>query len=39
MVQDYRKKVAIRTGGIKLYEELKQDFIKQGIKYRERQIL
>ncbi|MGK0324946.1 MAG: transposase InsO family protein [Polaribacter sp.] len=32
MVQDYRKKVGMRTGGIKLYDELKLDFIKQDIK-------
>ncbi|MBN4048350.1 IS3 family transposase [Flavobacteriaceae bacterium AH-315-O20] len=32
MVQNYRKKVGMRTGGIKLYAELKQDFIKQDIK-------
>ena len=32
MVQGYRKKVGMRTGGIKLYDDLKQDFIKQGIK-------
>jgi len=32
MVQDYRKKVGQRTGGIKLYSELKQDFINQDIK-------
>jgi len=32
MVQDYRKKVGMRTGGIKLYWELKEDFIRQGIK-------
>lgn len=31
MVQDYRKSVSQRTGGIKLYKELKQDFIKQNI--------
>jgi len=32
MVQDYREKVGQRTGGIKLYSELKQDFINQDIK-------
>jgi len=32
MVQDYRKKVGMRTGGIKLYAELKQDFVSQDIK-------
>ncbi|WP_339661935.1 IS3 family transposase [uncultured Polaribacter sp.] len=32
MVLDYRKKVGMRTGGIKLYDELKSDFIKQKIK-------
>jgi putative transposase len=32
MVLDYRKKVGMRTGGIKLYDELKSDFIKQNIK-------
>ena len=32
MVQDYRKLVGQRTGGIKLYTELKQDFINQNIK-------
>ncbi len=32
MVKDYRKKVGMRTGGIKLYSELKQDFINQDIK-------
>jgi putative transposase len=32
MVKGYRKQVGIRTGGIKLYAELKQDFIKQDIK-------
>ncbi|MCK5831857.1 MAG: IS3 family transposase [Methylococcales bacterium] len=32
MVQDYRKKVGHRTGGIKLYSELKQDFVSQDIK-------
>ncbi|QXP72201.1 IS3 family transposase [Polaribacter sp. R2A056_3_33] len=32
MIQEYRKLVGMRTGGIKLYDELKQDFIKQGIK-------
>ena len=32
MVQDYRKLVGMRTGGIKLYTELKQDFINQNIK-------
>ncbi len=32
MVQGYRKKVGMRTGGIKLYDELKTSFIKQDIK-------
>jgi putative transposase len=32
MVKGYRKQVSMRTGGIKLYAELKQDFIKQDIK-------
>ncbi len=32
MVQDYRKKVGQRTGGIKLYAELKQNFVNQDIK-------
>jgi len=32
MVQDYRKKVGMRKGGIKLYDELKLNFIKQDIK-------
>ena len=32
MVQEYRKLVGQRTGGIKLYKELKQDFVKQNIK-------
>tara|TARA_R110002111_G_scaffold250569_1_gene314854 strand:+ start:492 stop:1364 length:873 start_codon:yes stop_codon:yes gene_type:complete len=32
MVLDYRKQVGMRTGGIKLYAELKQDFINQEIK-------
>ncbi len=32
MVQNYRKIVGQRTGGIKLYHELKQDFIKKDIK-------
>ncbi len=32
MVQDYRNLVGMRTGGIKLYKELKQDFINQNIK-------
>jgi putative transposase len=32
MVLDYRKKVGMRTGGFKLYDELKSDFIKQNIK-------
>ncbi len=32
MVQDYRKLVGMKTGGIKLYTELKQDFINQNIK-------
>jgi hypothetical protein len=31
MVQDYRKKVGMRTGGITLYNELKTSFIKQEI--------
>jgi hypothetical protein len=34
MVQDYRKKVGQRTGGIKLYAELKQEIIKQDVKHR-----
>jgi putative transposase len=32
MVQGYRKKVGMRTGGIKFYDELKTSFIKQDIK-------
>jgi putative transposase len=32
MVKDYRKIVGSKTGGIKLYSELKQDFIKNDIK-------
>ena len=32
MVQNYRKQVGQRTGGIKLYDELKQEFNRQGIK-------
>jgi len=32
MVKDYRKKVGSKTGGIKLYSELKQDFINADIK-------
>ncbi|WP_231494773.1 IS3 family transposase [Polaribacter sp. Hel_I_88] len=32
MVKNYRKKVGQKTGGIKLYAELKQDFINQEIK-------
>ena len=32
MVQKYRKQVGQRTGGIKLYDELKQEFNRQGIK-------
>jgi putative transposase len=32
MVQGYRKKVGMRTGGITLYDELKTSFIKQDIK-------
>lgn len=32
MVKNYRKIVGYRTGGIKLYNQLKQDFIKQEIK-------
>jgi len=32
MVKNYRKKVGSKTGGIKLYTELKQDFINAGIK-------
>ena len=32
MVKEYRRKVGSRTGGIKLYTELKQDFINDGIK-------
>lgn len=31
MVKDYRKKVGSKTGGIKLYSELKQDFINADI--------
>jgi putative transposase len=31
-VQGYRKKVGMRTGGMKLYDELKTTFIKQDIK-------
>ena len=32
MVKDYRNKVGQRTGGIKLYDELKADFVPNGIK-------
>ncbi|MDA8970015.1 IS3 family transposase [Flavobacteriaceae bacterium] len=32
MVKEYRKKVGSKTGGIKLHNELKQDFIDAGIK-------
>jgi putative transposase len=32
MVQGYRKKVGMKTGGITLYDELKTSFIKQDIK-------
>ena len=32
MVKDYRKKVGSKTGGIKLYAELKKDFIQADIK-------
>jgi len=32
MVKDYRKKVGSKTGGIKLYKELKQDFKNANIK-------
>jgi hypothetical protein len=32
MIQAYRKLVGMRTGGIKLYSELKNDFVKQDIK-------
>lgn len=32
MVKDYRKKVGSKTGGIKLYNALKQDFINADIK-------
>jgi putative transposase len=32
LVKDYRKIVGSKTGGIKLYSELKQDFIKDDIK-------
>ena len=32
MVKDYRKKAGSKTGGIKLYTELKQDFINTDIK-------
>ena len=32
LVKEYRKKVGSKTGGIKLYSELKQDFIKADIK-------
>ncbi|WP_369412531.1 IS3 family transposase [Mesonia aestuariivivens] len=32
MVKDYRKKVGSKTGGIKLYTELKQNFINADIK-------
>jgi hypothetical protein len=32
MVLNYRKLVGMRTGGIKVYAELKNDFINQDIK-------
>ncbi|WP_302850276.1 hypothetical protein [Polaribacter sp. AHE13PA] len=32
MIQEYRKLVGMRTGGIKLYDELKQDFINKVLK-------
>ena len=32
MVKEYWKKVGSKTGGIKLHNELKQDFIDAGIK-------
>ncbi|MCG0017758.1 IS3 family transposase [Winogradskyella immobilis] len=32
MIKDYRKKVGSKTGGIKLYSELKQDFIDADVK-------
>ena len=32
MVKEYRKKVGSKTGGIKLYTELKQDFVNANIK-------
>jgi transposase InsO family protein len=32
MVKDYRKKVGSKTGGVKLYKELKQEFINADIK-------
>ena len=32
MIQDYRKVVGSRIGGIKFYAELKQGFINQDIK-------
>ncbi|WP_147187360.1 hypothetical protein [Polaribacter sp. IC063] len=32
IVLEYRKKVGIRTCGIKPYSELKNDFVKQDIK-------
>ena len=32
MVKDYRKRVGSKTGGIKLYKELKQEFVKADIK-------
>lgn len=32
LVKNYRKKVGSKTGGIKLYNELKQDFINTNIK-------
>jgi putative transposase len=32
MVKDYRKKVGSKTGGIKIYTELKKDFINTNIK-------
>jgi len=32
MVKEYRKKVGSKTGGIKLYNELKNEFFKTDIK-------
>ena len=32
MLQGYRKKVGLRSGGFKLYDELKTSSIKQDIK-------